>query len=127
MSSPSGKKQVSAPFASREFNGELLLEELDQLREAQVRQKHLNDCVAALRRLEGLRVAEASAQIRQLAMGRFQQQPALASLLVRWALRLRSELDLPQLTSHLSRLALTAALISAMRRASDRLSGGEKP
>ena len=120
--------QVSAPFASREFNGELLLEELDSLRDAQVRQNHLNDCVIALQQVDGLRVNEAAVRIRQLAGGRFQGQPALASLLVRWAARLKTELDVPQLTSHLRRLALASALIGAMRRGSERLTArGGKP
>ncbi|MHB8876359.1 MAG: hypothetical protein ACYC8T_21920 [Myxococcaceae bacterium] len=120
--------QVSAPFASREFNGELLLEELESLRDAQVRQGQLNDCVLALGQLEGLRGSEAAVRIRQLASGRFQGQPALASLLVRWAARLKTEVDVPQLTSHLRRLALTSALVGAMRRGAERLSGkGGKP
>jgi hypothetical protein len=117
----SPRKQVSAPFASREFNGELLLEELDQLRDAQVKQKHLNDCALAMRQMEGLRVSEATLKIRQLASNRFQGQPAIASLLVRWAARLKTEVDIPQLTSHLERLAMTSALIGAMRRGAERL------
>lgn len=120
--------QVSAPFANREFNGELLLEELEQLRDAQIRQNALNDCAVAVQELDGLRVNEAAVRIRQLAGGRFQGQPALASLLVRWAARLKGEVDVPQLTSHLRRLALTSALIGAMRRGGERLAPkGGKP
>ena len=120
--------QVSAPFASRELNGELLLEELEQLRDAQIRQNALNDCALALQELDGLRVNEAAVRIRQLAGSRFQGQPALASLLVRWAARLKTEVDVPHLTSHLRRLALTSALIGAMRRGADRLGArGGKP
>ncbi len=118
------RKQVSAPFAHREFNGETLLEELEALRDAQVRQMHLNDCALALRQLSGLRVSEAAARIRQLATSRFAKQPALASLLVRWAARLKSEADVPQLSSHVERLALASALIGAMRRGASRLAGG---
>ncbi|MBI3184948.1 MAG: hypothetical protein HYZ28_22640 [Myxococcales bacterium] len=121
---PPPRKQVSPPFASRELNGETLLEELDSLREAQVGQKHLNDCAVALRQLNGVRVSEAAARIRQLATGRFAGQPALASLLVRWAARLKSEVDVPLFSSHIERLALTSALIAAMRRGADRLRGG---
>ena len=112
------KRQLSAPFASREFNGVVLLEEIDQLRDSQIGQKHLHDCALAMRELDGLRLSEAAQKIRNLASGRFAAQPALASLLVRWAGRLKSELDVPQLVGHFERLALSAALISAIRRRS---------
>ena len=113
--------QVSAPFASRELNGQLLLEELEQLRDAQIRQNALNDCALAVREVDGLRVYDAAGRIRQLASARFQGQPALASLLVRWAARLKTEADVPQLTSHLRRLALTSALLGALRRGGEHL------
>lgn len=113
--------QVSAPFASRELNGELLLEELGQLRSAQVGQAQLNECVLALGALEGLRSSEAAVRLRQLAGGRFQRQPALAGLLVRWAARLKSDLDVAHLVSHLRRLALVAAVTGVMPRVADRL------
>lgn len=113
----------SAPFASRELNGEVLLEELADLRQAQVQQRHLNDCALNLRGLDGLPVAEAGQRLRQLASNRFSGQPALASLLVRWATKLKSDADVPLLVSHLERLAMTAALVTALRRAADRLPG----
>ena len=118
------RPQPSAPFASREFNGDVLLEELTDLRTAQIQQRHLNDAVIGLRDLGGARVSEAAARLKSLASNRFAGQPALASLLVRWAGRLKSELDVPMLVSHFERLALTSALVTAMRRAAERLPKG---
>lgn len=118
------KAQPSPPFASRELNGEVLLEELADLRNAQVQQRHLNDCVVGLRDLEGVRVSEAAARLKQLASNRFAGQPALASLLVRWAAKLKSEVDVPLLISHLERLALASAIVTALRRGSERLPKG---
>lgn len=118
------RSQPSPPFASRELNGEVLLEELADLRNAQVQQRHLNDCVLNLRGLEGVRVSEAAARLKQLASNRFSGQPALASLLVRWAARLKSEVDVPLLVSHLERLALISALVTTLRRGSERLPKG---
>jgi hypothetical protein len=114
----------SASFAHRELNGEILLEELRSLRDAQVRQKQLEDCAQALRSVEGMRVGDASRRIRDIAGGRFVGQPALASLLVRWAARMRVEADVAALVSHFRRLAITGALIGALRRGGDRLVGG---
>ncbi len=115
---------ASAPFQNRELNGELLLEELADLRQAQVQQKHLNDCIANLRGLAGSRVSEASAQLKALASNRFAAQPALASLLVRWAAKLKTEFDVSLLVGHLERLALTAAIVAPLRRATERLPKG---
>ena len=115
---------ASAPFQNRELNGELLLEELSELRQAQVQQKHLNDCVANLRGMSGSRVSEAAQQLKALASNRFGGQPALASLLVRWAARLKTEFDVSLLVGHLERLALTGALVGALRRGADRLPKG---
>lgn len=117
---------ASAPFQNRELNGELLLEELSDLRQAQVQQKHLNDCVANLRTLDTSRVSAAAQQLKALASGRFAGQPALASLLVRWAAKLKSEHDVAVLLGHLERLALTAAMVAAVRRASERLPKGSR-
>ncbi len=117
---------ASAPFLNRELNGQLLLEELADLRAAQVQQKHLNDCVANLRTLGGRRVSEAAQQLKALASGRFAGQPALASLLVRWSARLKTEFDVSLLVGHLERLALTAAVVAALRRGSDRLPKGSR-
>lgn len=117
----SSKLQPSTPFASREFNGEVLLDELDELRAAQIPQKHLTDVVLGLRELSGARVSDASSRIKFLATNRFAGQPALASLLVRWAAKLKVEADVPLLVSHLERLALTSAIIAALRRGAERL------
>jgi hypothetical protein len=118
------RAQPSPPFASRELNGEVLLEALDELRAASVHQKHLVDCASAVRDLTGLRVADATTRLKQLAGNRFSGQPALASQLVRWAQKLKSEADVALLVDHLERLALTAAIVSGLRRASDRLPRG---
>ncbi len=118
------RAQATAPFVSREFNGEVLLEELADLRNAQVQQRHLFDCVLGLRDLQGVRVSEAATRLKFLASNRFAGQPALASLLVRWAAKLKSELDVPLLVSHFERLALSAALVAALRRGQERLPRG---
>ncbi|MFT3706443.1 MAG: hypothetical protein QM817_02125 [Archangium sp.] len=117
------KSQPSTPFASRELNGEVLLEELTDLRNAQIHQKHLNDLVVGLRDLEGVRTSEASQRLKQLAANRFSGTPALASLLVRWAAKLKAEADVPLLIAHFERLAITAAIVSSVRRGSESLKG----
>lgn len=118
------KSQPSTPFASRELNGEVLLEELSDLRNAQVPQKLLSDLVGGLRDLEGVRVSEAAQRLKQLAANRFSATPSLASLLVRWSAKLKVEADVPLLISHFERLAITAAIVASVRRASDSLKGG---
>lgn len=109
-------KALSPPFASRELNGEVLLEELSDLRDARIGTQPLIDCAIAVRTLKTARVTEAAVKLRQLAGGRFQSQPALGALLMRWAAKLKSEQDVLALTSHLERLALTSALLGAVRR-----------
>ncbi len=101
----------------------MLLDELEELRTSQVHQKHLSDCALGLRDLIGLRAGEASQRLKQLATNRFAGQPALGSLLIRWAGKLKSDADVPLLLGHLERLALTSAMLSAVRRSSERLDG----
>lgn len=117
------RSQPSTPFVSRELNGEVLLEELADLRHAQVPMKLLSDLVVGLRDLEGVRVSEAAQRLKQLAANRFSSTPALASLLVRWAAKLKVEPDVPLLIAHFERLALTAAIVASVRRAADALKG----
>ncbi len=114
--------QPSSPFLSRELNGEVLLDELDELRRGQVPQQQLDDCARALRCLEGP-VSSCAALVRQLAKDRYAEHLALASLLKRWATRLKTDADAPLLAAHFERLALSSALISALHRASDQLRG----
>jgi hypothetical protein len=120
-SKPQPQPQPSPPFASREFNGEVLLDELDELRNAQLAQKHLTDVVLGLRDVSSLRVSDACLRLKQLASNRFAGQPALASLLVRWAAKLKTEADVLALVGHFERLALTSAIVSALRRGAERL------
>lgn len=117
------KSQPSTPFASREFNGDVLLEELADLRSAQVHQRLLTDLVVGLRDLQGVRVSEAAQRLKQLAANRFSGTPALSSLLVRWAGRLKAEADVPLLIAHFERLAVTAAIVSGIHRAAPGLKG----
>lgn len=114
-------KQPSTPFASRELNGEVLLEELDDLRNAQVPHKLLSDLVIALRDLQGVRVSEAAQRLSYLAANRFSATPSLSSLLVRWSKKLKVEADVPLLVAHFERLAITAAIVTSVRRASESL------
>ncbi len=118
------RAQPAPPFASRELNGEVLLEELSDLRGAHVQQRTLNDAVQGLSELGTARVTEAITRIKQLAAGRFAGQPAMAELLVRWAARLKTEVDVPLLVAHFERLAMTAAALHALRKAADRLPQG---
>lgn len=116
--------QPSASFSHRELNGELLLEELQALRDAQVRQPDLEDCARALRTLPGMGVVEASRRVREVANGRFAAQPALAGLLARWAARMRVEADVAVLALHFRKLAMTGAVVGALRRGGERMVGG---
>lgn len=109
------KPQPSTPFASREFNGELLVQELDDLRMLSVR--HLSDVALALRDLMGVRATEASQKLQQLAIGRFSSPPPLAALLKLSAKKLKVDADVPLLISHFERLAITAAITNAISRA----------
>lgn len=112
---------LSPPFAHREFNGETLLEELRDLRQAAVPQRQLDDCALAMRHLRTTPVAELAPRLKQLAQARFGAQPEMAGLLVRWAAKVRSAQDVMALCLHFERLALASALISAMYRGSGRL------
>ena len=117
------RAQPSTPFASRELNGEVLLEELSDLRTAQLHQKHLNDLVINLRDLQGVRVSEAALRLKSLAQNRFSGTPALASLLVRWSVKVKVEADVPLLVAHFERLAITSAIVASVRRAAEHLKG----
>lgn len=116
-----GSHQPSPPFASRELNGEVLLEELSELMQAQIAQRHLDDCVSGMRDLEGIRASEAAARLKHLAANRFSSQPALGRLLVDWAGKIKSEADIPLLKNHFFRLAIASAALGALRRGAERL------
>lgn len=112
---------ASTPFASRELNGEVLIEELNDLRNAQVPIKLLSELVVGLRDLQGVRVSEAAQRLTHLAANRFSATPALSSLLVRWSKKLKVEPDVPLLVAHFERLAVTAAVVASVRRATESL------
>lgn len=118
---PSFQTTPSTPFASRELNGEVLLEELSELRDAQVPLKVLSELVVGLRDLHGARVPDVAQRLTQLAANRFSATPALSSLLVRWSKKLKTGPDVPLLIAHFERLALTAAIVASVRRASESL------
>jgi len=115
------RSQPSPPFASRELNGQVLLEELAELGQAQIAQRHLDDCVAGLGDLEGIRASDAASRLKHLAANRFSSQPALGRLLVQWAGKLKTEADIPLLKNHLFRLAMASAVLGALRRGAERL------
>jgi hypothetical protein len=108
------KPQPSTPFASREFNGELLVQELDDLRALSVRQ--LCDLALAMRDLMGVRATEAAQKVQQLAVGRFSSPPSLAALLKLSAKKLKVDADVPMLISHFERLAITSAITNVIGR-----------
>ncbi|MBK7863040.1 MAG: hypothetical protein IPJ65_31415 [Archangiaceae bacterium] len=114
----------SAPFANRELNGDVLLEELSDLRSGQVLHRHLVECVKELRELGGARAVEAAAQLKALATGRFAAVPPLALLLTRWAGRLKADVDVPLLVGHFERLAMVGATLTVLRRSAERLPKG---
>lgn len=118
------KQPLSAAFAHRELNGEILLEELGELRAEHVRQSQLNDCALMLRRLTGQGAAAAKREAHQLVKTRLSDVPALARLVARWTERLHTDLDVTELVSHIQRLALTSALAGALRRGAERLRAG---
>ncbi len=120
---PPVKGPVSAALQSRELNGEVLLEELDELRGGAVQQAALIDLAQSARELTGMRLAEAQLWLKAFAQ-RFPAQPALGNFLVRWSQKLKSDYDVPLLVSHLERLALAAVVMSAVRRCSERLPKG---
>lgn len=113
--------QPSAPFLSREFNGEVLIEELNSLRRAHVSLRHLSDCVNCLRQLEGAQASEAAAEMQTLATRRFADQPALGALLSSWAAKLKADIDVSRLASHFERLAVTFAVVGVAKQVADRL------
>lgn len=112
------KPNLSAPFAHREFNGEHLFAELEQLRLGGVAQKELTECALSLKRLTKLRAPELVQKLRLLSKER---APALGTLLKDWASKVNRDEDVPVLLSHLQRLAMVSALLDATRRANSRL------
>ncbi len=114
------RSQPSSAFASRELNGEVLLDELNELRQGQVPQRPLDECARALQKLNGP-TSQCAATVRHLASSRFAGYPALVSLLRRWATRLKTEADGPLLAAHFERLAISAAVINSLRGASEGL------
>ncbi len=117
---------LSPPFASRELNGETLLDELAGLRQSAVPQRHLNDCAVAVRMLRKTPVAEVPQRFRELAQNRFANLPEVAGMLVRWAQQVHSDADLAALCGHIERLALASALLNAIYRSGGRLPGGAR-
>jgi hypothetical protein len=123
MAPPPTKGPVSAALQSRELNGDLLLEELNELRMGAVQQAALIDLSNGAREMSGMRVSEAQLWLKSFGQ-RFAAQPALGNFLNRWGQKLKSEYDVPLLVSHLERLALAAVMLSAVRRSSERLPKG---
>ncbi len=116
------KAQPSAAFLNRELNGEVLLDELDELQQGRVPQRALNDCARELAAVKGS-ATQAAALIRALATNRFSRFPPLVSLLKRWATKLKTNSDVPLLAAHFDRLAVVAAVLSSLTLATRRLSG----
>jgi hypothetical protein len=114
---PSRPSRVSAPFADRELDGTVLLEELANLRNAGVPQRALELCNQALESLSGLSASDAADQLRAVAFSDFPEIPALAQLLVRWATKLKRDEDVLALQGHFRKLALTSALLHGLWQA----------
>lgn len=106
--------QASTPFVSRELNGEVLLSELTDLRSAGVSQSELNQWVLTVRELAGAPATMAASRLKHHAT---QAPPALGAIFKRWATRLRADADVEPLLAHFDRLAITAGIVGALRRA----------
>lgn len=126
MARAPGKPSLSPPLAARELNGQLLLEELMDLREGQVRSALLASCARELKAQRGMDAAAFKKHLLSLADGRFAEQAALAKLLRSWAQRVSGPADVHVLASHFERLALTSALLTALHYGRARLLGGGK-
>lgn len=119
-----GKTQPSPAFADREFNGTVLVQEIEELSSSGVPPEQISECGQDLQGLLGLPPQEASARIHALAKTRASTHPALAALLSRWAPRIKMHVDLPLLISHFNRLAMAMAALPALRAAAGRLPNG---
>lgn len=106
---------LSPPFANREFNGEVLLAELTQLRAAQVPVGRLSEAHLALRESERVELASWPTHLRNIAVTRLSGAPAVAGLVAMWVGRVKSNEDRRAVIEHFERLAVTAAILSAVR------------
>ncbi len=105
----------SAPFRNREFNGDLLLSELAQLRSSSVSQSTLSATSKTLTTFRDLQAADAARYILRLAEGLDPTEVALARLLKEWARKLKAKPDVVLLAAHFEKLALTSSLLSSLR------------
>lgn len=112
---------MSAPFASRELNGDVLLDELADLRLAKVQQKQLNECVAALRPLAKEPVSVAVRRLKHVSSAAQAEHPTLGRLLAQWGNRLKHDGDVAALVGHFERLATVSAVVGALRRSAERI------
>lgn len=121
---PAARHPASPPFVHREFNGEVLLDELAELRGARVRQPELVEIAREIAQLRGRSPAQAASGLAELARGRFASPRELSALLTQWGKKVRSGADVELLAGHFQRLALAGALVSALRSAAEALPGG---
>jgi hypothetical protein len=110
---------LSAPFAARELNGEMLLEEVATLRERSVPQTALEYCAASLARTATHGAAEVPDTVQQLVSSGARCPSPLAHLVAAWARKVRTDDDALALADHFSRLARVAALLPALVQASE--------
>lgn len=115
--------QLSPPLASRQFNGEVLLEEVASLRGQGVSQRALNDLASALSVRAQSTAREVSERLRHLASNRFADTPCLALLLNHWAAKLKTPADAAAVVDHFQRLVVLSAIISAVKQAAPSLRG----
>ena len=116
-------KGLSAALAHREFDGEDMLLALKELKAARVQQKQMTQCALALRPLTRWALEDARREMVRLSKTQFAGPAELALFLSGWAQKLKTEKDLKVFCRHVERMALTAGLLSALRRASQRLVG----
>jgi hypothetical protein len=114
---------LSAPFAARELNGEMLLEEVATLRGRGVPQSALEYCAASLARSAGAGAAQVPDTVQQIASSGGRCPSPLAHLVAAWARKVRTDDDAVALADHFSRVARVAALLPALVQASERGGG----
>jgi hypothetical protein len=106
----------SAAFRNRELNGTQLLDELAELRSTSVSQRLLDSTAAMLAPLRGLLAKDAQAQAFRYSKSIRADSSALAELVEHWGKKLKTKADVVLFIAHFEKLALTSALLSALRQ-----------
>jgi hypothetical protein len=115
---------LSGPFAARELNGEMLLQEATTLRDRGVSADALGACALGLARAGPQQARELVDAVGHLAATSSRCPAPLARLMEGWATKVKSEEDVVAYVDHFLRLARVFALIPALLQSSERLAKG---